>query len=136
MKPVLIDTGCIVALLDRSERHHQRCVEVVTELSAPLATCEAVIAESCYLLRRMKGAPKAVLTNVTTGVFRVPFRLEASADAVARLMRRYADVPMDLAAACLVQMADELDTGHVLTLDSDFDVYRWRRQRKFRNLLS
>ena len=136
MRPVLIDTGCIVALLDRSERNHQRCVEVITELSAPLVTCDAVIAESCYLLRSLAGAADAVLENVDKGVFRLPFRLDSSADAVRRLLRRYRNVPMDLADACLVQMADEFDTGDILSLDSDFEVYRWRRSRRFRNLLA
>ena len=135
MKPVLVDTGCIVALLDRSERHHEHCVEVVTQLSAPLVTCDAVIAESCYLLRALRGAVDAVLRNVEQGVFRLPFRLDASAGAVRRLLRRYRNVPMDLADGCLVVMADELDTGDILTLDSDFKVYRWRRSRKFHNLL-
>jgi len=135
VKPVLVDTGCIVALLDRSERHHEHCVEVVTELSAQLATCEAVVAESCYLLRSLHGAASAVLKNVHNGVFRLPFRLEASADAVRRLLRRYRNVPMDLADGCLVQMANELDTGDILTLDSDFEVYRWGRSRRFHNLL-
>ena len=135
MKPILVDTGCIVALLDRSERHHKSCVETVTELAAPLVTCDAVIAESCYLLRSLKGAPEAVLQNVENGVFRLPFRLDASADAVRRLLRRYRDVPMDLADGCLVQMADELDTADILTLDSDFEIYRWRRSHRFHNLL-
>jgi predicted nucleic acid-binding protein len=124
-----------VALLDRSERHHRQCVETVTELSAPLVTCDAVIAESCYLLRLVDGAADAVLRNVDGGVFRLPFRLETSVDPVRRLLRRYRNVPMDLADACLVQMADELDTPDILTLDSDFEVYRWRRNRKFHHLL-
>ena len=51
MKPVLLDTGCIVALLDRSERNHRRCVETVREIDAPLVTCEAVIAEAANRLR-------------------------------------------------------------------------------------
>ena len=68
MKPVLLDTGVVVALLDRSERHHVACVEAVTELAAPLVTCEAVVAEACYLLRHLRGAPDAVLANVERGV--------------------------------------------------------------------
>jgi len=47
MKPVLLDTGVIVALLDRSEQYHAACVEAVTDNLAPLVTCEAVIAEAC-----------------------------------------------------------------------------------------
>jgi len=50
-------------------------------------------------------------------------------------MKRYASVPMDLADACLVQLADMLETGAILTLDSDFEVYRWRRRRPFEFLV-
>jgi len=50
-------------------------------------------------------------------------------------MKRYADLPMDLADACLVQIANELGTGEILTLDGDFEVYRWRRNRRFENLI-
>ena len=116
--------------------HSKTLVLQGSELTAPLATCEAVIAEACYLLRGMAGAPGAVLQNLATGVFRIPLRLDASASEVKRLMHRYRDVPMDLADGCLVRMADELGTGDILTLDSDFEIYRWRRSRAFRNLLT
>ncbi len=56
MKPVLLDTGVIVALLDRSERFHTRCVAAVEQINQQLVTCEAVVAESCYLLRNTFGA--------------------------------------------------------------------------------
>ena len=131
MTPVLLDTGVIVALLDRSERHHAICIEAVSAVDAPLVTCEAVIAEACYLLRDVRGAPDAVLENVERGVFQIPLRLDASARALRALMKRYANVPMDLADACLVHMADGLGTGRILTLDRDFGVYRWRRRRPF-----
>lgn len=131
MTPVLVDTGVIVALLDRSERHHATCVEAVSAVDAPLATCEAVIAEACYLLRDVRGAPDAVLENVERGIFQIPLRLDATARAVRSLMKRYANVPMDLADACLVHLADGLGTGRILTLDRDFSVYRWRRRRPF-----
>lgn len=133
--PVLLDTGCIVALLDRSERHHRECAEVVTQLAAPLVTCEAAIAESCYLLRGVPGAADAVLENVERGVFEIPFRLGPACRPVRALLKRYARVPMDLADACLVHLADELGTGRILTLDGDFTIYRWRRSRPFENLI-
>ena len=135
MKHVLVDTGCIVALLDRSERNHERCVSVVEDLSASLVTCEAVIAECCYLLGDISGAPDAVLENVARGIFAIPFRLADDADRVRELMSKYRKVPMDLADACLVALAEELGTGEILTLDKDFTIYRWRRNRPFKNLL-
>lgn len=135
MTPVLLDTGVIVALLDRSERNHARCVEVIESLVDPLVTCEAVIAEACYLLRGVQGAADAVLDNVEAGVFEIPFRLTGASRGIRLLMKKYARVPMDFADACLVHLADELGTGRILTLDSDFRTYRWRKARAFELLI-
>ncbi|HEX3438499.1 MAG TPA: PIN domain-containing protein [Pseudacidobacterium sp.] len=136
MKPVLLDTGVVVALLDRSEKHHTQCVAVVGELTQPLVTCEAVIAESCYLLQGIAGAAEAVLENVEQGIFQLPFQLSQSASVVKTIMRKYRDMRADLADACLIHLADMLDTGKILTLDSDFAAYRWRRTRHFEPLVA
>lgn len=135
MKATLLDTGVIVALLDRDERHHEKCVEIVSDLIGPLVTCEAAIAEACYLLRRTSGAPEAIIGNVANGVFQTPVRLADQANVVEKLLRKYRDVPMALADACLVELADQLDTGQILTLDRDFEIYRWRSRRKFELLI-
>ncbi len=135
MKPVLLDTGVIAALLDRSEKNHQRCIRAVENLAQPLATCEAVIAESCYLLREVAGAPEAILENVERGTFRVPFSIQRSAVFVRRLIRKYRDRPIDLADACLIRLAEELDSGEILTLDSDFTFYRWKKNKPFQLLI-
>lgn len=135
MTPVLLDTGCVVALLDRSETHHAACRQALASATGPLVTCEAVIAESCHLLRRHKGAAETILENVERGVFRIPMRLDESTGEVRVLMKRYARVPMALADACLVVLAERLETGRILTLDSDFQVYRWRRTRPFQLLV-
>lgn len=132
MRPsVLLDTGVIVALLDRSERRHADCARAIQGLGAALITCEAVVAEACYLLRGVPGAPAAVIANVGKGIFQVPFQLTAEASEVATLMERYADLPMDLADACLVRLAELVDTPRILTLDADFRAYRWKRRRVF-----
>lgn len=131
MSSILLDTGVIVALLDRSERHHAQCVEVLSELAGVLVTCEASVAEACYLLRSVRGAPEAVIANVANGLFRIPVRLADQAVGVERLLKKYRDVPMDLADACLVDLADRLGSGQILTLDRDFEIYRWRSRRKF-----
>lgn len=135
MKATLLDTGVIVALLDRDERHHVPCVETVSYLIGPLVTCEAVVAEACYLLRRTPGAPEAVIKNIANGVFQTPMRLADQAGAVEKLLRKYRDVPMALADACLVDLADQMDSGQILTLDHDFEIYRWRSRRKFELLI-
>jgi len=135
LTPVLLDTGCIVALLDRSEQYHKACTAAIADLEAPLLTCEAVIAESCYLLRGLPGAGEAVLQNVDRGRFLVPYRLTGNAGSVGKLMKKYR-VPMDLADACLVDMAGIYRTGRILTLDSDFGIYRWGKNRPFELLLT
>jgi uncharacterized protein len=71
VRPTLLDTGVIVGLLDRSETYHSRCVSALEKLEGPLVTCEAVIAESCYLLRSLSGAAETVLDNVERGVFQI-----------------------------------------------------------------
>jgi uncharacterized protein len=136
LKAVLLDTGVIVALLDRSERQHAECVAAIEESQAPLVTCEAVVAESCYLLRRQAGAAEAILENVRTGVFRIPMQLSQAAAPLQRLFRKYRDREMDLADACLIYLAGELETGDVLTLDSDFEIYRWGANKPFHLLLN
>ncbi len=135
MKPVLIDTGPIVALLDSNDTFHGRCVDVIGAITAPLVTCEAVIAESCYLLRRMKGAPEAVLENLAAGVFQIPLPLGSYARNVSRILTKYRRREVDLADACLVHLAGELAIGEILTLDRDFEVYRWSGKNAFRLLI-
>ena len=124
-----------MSLLDRSERSHAICVEAVEGAAAPLVTCEAVIAESCYLLRRHPGAAEAILENIKTGAFHIPVQLARAAAPLQRLFRKYRDREMDLADACLVHLATELETGDILTLDRDFEIYRWGSNRPFRLLL-
>ena len=135
MKAALLDTGVIVALLDRSEKHNAQCRNVIAELQQPLVTCEAVIAESCYLLRQVSGAAEAILENVVRGIFQVPFQLSRSVTPVQNIMRKYQDQPADFADACLIHLADELNTGEILTLDRDFELYRWRKTRTFQLLV-
>ena len=135
MKPVLLDTGVIVALLDRGERFHQACAETVRGLASPLVTCEAVIAESCFLLRSLPGAPEAVIENVIAGIFQLPFQLSRDAVAVKQILRKFRDRKIDLADACLIRLADEFETADILTLDKDFEIYRWGRNKPFNVLL-
>ena len=135
MKPVLLDTGFIVALLDRSESFHKACARAVREVQAPLVTCEAVITESCHLLRNLSGASEAVIENIAAGIFQIPFQLSRDA-AVKQVLRKYKNRKIDLADACLIRLADQFGTGDILTLDQDFAIYRWGKNKSFRVLPS
>ncbi len=135
MEPILIDTGVIFALLDQDEWAHEGCVRALEIVTRPLVTCEAVITESCYLLRRRRGAVDAVLASVLTGFFGIPFKISSSAPQIRGILEKYRDTPADFADACLIAMADQLGTGDILTLDSHFKHYRWRRTRRFNMLV-
>ena len=135
MTPVLVDTGFIVARLDRSERYHEQCLTILDDLKSPLISCEAVIVESYFLLRHLVSTRDAILQNIRQDILQLPFRLADRAAEVETLLKKYADVPMDLADACLVDLATQIGTGQILTLDGDFKIYRWGRNRAFKLLI-
>jgi predicted nucleic acid-binding protein len=122
--PALIDTGPLVAFLNEREEYHAWAVEQVASLSPPLLTCEPVLSEACFLLRKLPRGSDKVLELVVRGLLTIPFRLQDEGAAVAKLLAKYADVPMSLADACLVRMAEQHGRCAVFTLDSDFRQYR------------
>jgi predicted nucleic acid-binding protein len=111
-------------LFDRAERHHGWVAERIEELEAPLLTCEPVLAETMYLLARYPKAQDAILELVHNGALRIAFQIDEHIGALRTLLQKYADLPMSLADACLVRMAEIHDRHAVLTLDSDFFTYR------------
>jgi predicted nucleic acid-binding protein len=133
--PVLADTSFFVALFNDREHRHARCKAAYNVLAGQLFTAEACITETLHLLDHAEAAVEAILTNVQQGALVVPFRLGDCASEVAYLMSKYRDTPCDFADACLIAMADQLNTGDILTLDSDFHHYRWRRNRRFKLLV-
>ena len=123
-KHVLMDTGPLVASLNRRDRYHRWAKARLSELEPPISTCEPVLAEACFLLRDTPGGGAAVLTLVERGVLLVDFQVTPHARSLATLMTKYADVPMSLADACLVRMTELDGRRAVMTLDGDFLVYR------------
>jgi predicted nucleic acid-binding protein len=120
----IIDTGPLVAFFDRSERHHGWVAERVEELEAPLLVCEPVLTEALYLLARYSGAQQALFELLQNGALSIAFRIEEHVAALRSLLQKYRDTPMSLADACIVRMAEIHEQHDVLTLDSDFSVYR------------
>jgi len=133
--PVLADSSFFVALFNDRERGHTRCKAAYNSFAGPLYTAESCITEALHLLGHARAAVEAILTNVRQGALVVPFRLGDCASEIGYLMSKYADTPCDFADACLIHMAEQLNTGDILTLDSDFKHYRWRRNRRFRLLI-
>ena len=118
-----MDAGPLVALLDRRDRFHEWATSQLTACRPPLWTCEAVVAEAAHLLRRIHGQ-ETLLELLRRGVVAVFLRLSDEVVRVQKLMTRYDDVPMSLADACLVRMAELNEDDAVMTLDDDFRIYR------------
>lgn len=121
---VLLDTGPLVAFLHRRDQYHQWAVEQFSRIDPPMYTCEPVLTEACYLLSTLPGGSESVLKMLETGAVRITLHLEAELTPIKTLMTRYRNVPISLADACLVRMSELNAEGVVLTLDSDFLIYR------------
>ncbi len=122
--PIIVDTGPLVAFLNGRERHHAWAKEQFARVAPPTITCEPVITEACYLLRDLDNGIDSLIGLINGGVVAIRFDLADELPAVARLLKRYASVPMSLANACLVRMTEQFSASPILTLDSDFRVYR------------
>lgn len=119
---VLVDTGFLVALLRRDDSYRRWATSVAQRLPPPWSTCEAVLAEAFHLLGP-RGAPALEALLRRRAVVLV-FRLSDNLESVLRLMKKYGQVPMSLADACLVRMTETAGDAELLTTDSDFRIYR------------
>jgi len=121
-RSVLVDTGFLVALLSRRDSLHRWAAGQPERFPPPWTTCEAVLSETFHLLgARGERSVAALLERRAL----VPgFDLGDELEPVLKLLRKYADVPMSLADACLVRMTETLADPVILTTDADFRVYR------------
>ena len=131
---VLLDTGPLVAYLYPRDTYHDWAVDQFTALDPPFISCEPVLAEACFLVARNGQPTTRVLEMLGRGIVRIGFALQDELAAVRSLMERYANVPMSLADACLVRLA-EITGMPVFTLDADFLIYR-AHGRGLLNLIS
>ncbi len=120
----ILDAGPLVAFLSDSDEHSKWAVSALVGLPPPFYTCEAVITEASYLARAFAGGGQRVIELVNSGWLQISFVLQDEAAVVQQLMRRYSDVPMSLADACIVRMTEHYDESVVITTDRHFRVYR------------
>jgi hypothetical protein len=135
---IIADTGFWLAMANRSDRHHQVAMTAMADLREKLVTTWPVLTETCHLLQSRLGVPAqlAFVRAVRNGACSV-FQLgDGHLPRIEELMAHYADLPMDLADASLVVLAEETGSGRSLSTDQrDFRTYRWKNRRPFRNLL-
>ena len=131
----LIDTGAILAMLDRTDRWHQICVDTFQQLRLPLLTSEAVLTEMFHLVGGNRRETEAAWKFVRSGALTMMAIDDSELPDVHALMSRYWDRPMDFADATLVHLAKRESVATIFTLDyADFETYRIDGRRKFRVL--
>ena len=126
---IILDTGVLVALLSKSDRSHDWAVRQWSQVKPPAFTCDAVISETCFLLKR-RYLIEAVFEMIELGAIAISFNLQEESSNIRVLMSRYESVPMSFADACLVRMSEQITNSAVMTLDSDFKIYRKHRNEE------
>jgi predicted nucleic acid-binding protein len=121
---IIVDTGPLVAYLNAGDENHAWAVRQFASLHEPVLTCDAVWVETMHLYLKRGGSAPRVWILLRSGTVKLAFHLDTEFESVAQLMDRYADVPMDLADACLVRMSEQHRDCRVFTTDSDFKIYR------------
>lgn len=124
MKKIILDTGPLIAFLDINDKHHLWAKENFDVLKPPFFSCEAVLAEACFLLNKIKASSQSIFELLHRNLIISSFSLQDEITSIKKLMLRYQNVPISLADACLVRMSEQYANSSVLTLDHDFQIYR------------
>ena len=123
-KRIIVDTGPLIAYVNNNDKYHNWAVSQLAAVTPPLMSCESVLSEACFLLRHFKNGSINLLKMLGRQLITLPFNLEEEIDAVGELVRKYQNIPMSLADACLVRMSEQISGSVILTLDNDFKIYR------------
>ena len=135
---ILADTGFWLALINKRDKHHSKATAFMQHCRENLITTWPVITETCYMLGRDLGinSQTLFLQLIKSDLVSISDISNAYIDKIEQLMIKYADLPMDLADASLVLLAEELGHGRILSTDQrDFHCYRWKSHQPFENLL-
>jgi predicted nucleic acid-binding protein len=120
----LLDTGPLVSFLAHGLKHHAWAVEQWKRVRPPLLTCDAVLTEAAFLLKREGRDADVLFALMERGVIRIALSVKEEQAPLRALLQRYRNRPMSLADACMVRLAETHSGSTVLTLDSDFRIYR------------
>jgi|LakMenEpi03Aug12_release.lakeMendotaPanAssembly.Ray.scaffolds.fasta_scaffold377341_3 predicted nucleic acid-binding protein len=127
---IILDTGVLVAYFRKSDRFHQWAVTQWRQVDLPVFTCDAVISEACFLFRDLPHIQQGIIELIEGNVITISFDLQGEASNIRHLMNRYESVPMSFADACLVRMSEQIPNSAIMTLDSDFNIYRKNRNEE------
>lgn len=129
---IIIDTGPIVALFDKDDQYHQVCVEILKGIKEPLITTWPVLTEAFYLLNFSWRVQDDLWQFIQRGGLKIDLLEESVYPRIGELMKKYHDLPMELADATLVVLGEEKKLSTVFTLDhKDFRIYRPKHKKRF-----
>ena len=135
MKNILIDTGPIVALLNRRDKHHKRVLEFTQNYTGGFITTWSVVTEATHLLRNSIQAQLNLLEWIRRGGIEIVRIEKNDIERMITLTKKYSDLPMDLADCSLIIVAEKLAINEITSIDSDYNVYRTLKQEPLTNLL-
>ena len=126
---ILLDTGPLIASLSTQDQHHTWAYAQFKEHPLPFLSCESVVSEALFFLQKQSKGLEELQNLLLSGVIEIALDFRAEALSILELARKYQNVPMDLADACLVRMAEIYPGSQILTIDSDFTIYRRHRNK-------
>lgn len=135
MKKILIDSGPLIALFDASDKYHKGAIEFIKNNRLPLVTTLASITETLHLLDFNHNAQLDFLEWIKNGALEIHNIEKSDFERIKQLTDKYLDLPMDFADSCLVFLAEKLNINTIVTIDSDFTIYRIKGKKKFKVIL-
>jgi len=134
MKNILIDAGPLIALFDRRDSYHTSVISFITEIRDRLITTWPVVAEVCHMLSFSVPCQLDFLTWCDRGGLKIEDIAESDIERIIALTKKYNNVPMDLADATLMILAERLEVSEIISIDSDYYIYRTMKKEMVRNI--
>ena len=131
MRDILVDAGALIAFLDRTDPHHERCVETLKQIHDPLVTVWPALAEAMHLLADTPFGVDQLCNMILEGVLQLMALDAGDIGRIKQLMQKYRDLPMDFADAALVCAAERERLTRIVTFDRHFAIYRLPRRARF-----
>ena len=134
MKNTLVDARPLIALFNRKDRYHTKAVEYLKNHSDRLVSTWPVITEVSHMLDFSVDAQIDFLTWISRGAIQIEEIKNSDVERIIELTRTYSNVPMDLADSSLILAAERLNIKDILTIDSDYYIYRTERKEMLTNI--
>ena len=136
MKNTLIDAGPLIALFNKSDKYHEKIKEFIKNYTGLLTTSWPVITEVCHMLDFNINAQIDFLKWIKLGGLKVEDIETEEIDKIIKLSEKYYDIPMDLADATLIVISERLGIKEIITIDSDYYIYRTTEREMLINIFN